>query len=80
LANDGVRLETVNGGVQLQLPKTAKADISARCVNGGVHVDEQLTVESTGEKNRRRLEGRLNGGGSRIELATTNGGIHITGR
>ena len=80
LANDGVRLETVNGGVQLQLPKTAKADISARCVNGGVHVDDQLSVESTGEKNRRRLEGRLNGGGSRIELATTNGGIHITGR
>jgi Putative adhesin len=80
LADDGVRLETVNGGVQLQLPKTAKADISARCVNGGVHVDEQLTLESTGEKSRRRLEGRLNGGGSRVELATTNGGIHITGR
>jgi hypothetical protein len=43
-------------------------------------VDDQLAVESTGEKNRRRLEGRLNGGGSRVELATTNGGIHITGR
>jgi Putative adhesin len=80
VADGGVRLETVNGGVQLQLPKTAKADISARCVNGGVHVDDQLAFESTGEKSRRRLEGRLNGGGSRIELATTNGGIHISGR
>jgi hypothetical protein len=66
--------------VQVQLPKAAKADISAHVVNGGVHVDDQLSFESTGEKSRRRLEGHLNGGGSRIELATTNGGIHITGR
>jgi hypothetical protein len=78
--SDGVRLQTVNGGVQVQLPKAAKADISAHVVNGGVHVDDQLSFESTGEKSRRRLEGHLNGGGSRIELATTNGGIHITGR
>lgn len=80
VSDAGVTLETVNGGVQLQLPKTARADISARVVNGGVRVDEDLALDSTGEKSRRRLDGRLNGGGSRIELSTTNGGIHITGR
>jgi hypothetical protein len=80
VSEGGVRLETVNGGVQLLVPKAAKADISARVVNGGVHVADDLSLESTGEKSRRRLEGRLNGGGSRIELSTTNGGIHITGR
>ena len=80
VSDGGVRLETVNGGVQLQLPKAAKADISARVVNGGIHLGDDLAVESTAEKSRRRLDGRLNGGGSRIELSTTNGGIHITGR
>jgi hypothetical protein len=80
VSDEGVKLETVNGGVQLQLPKSAKADISAHVVNGGVHVDDDLALERTGEKNRRRLEGHLNGGGSRVELSTTNGGIHITGR
>jgi DUF4097 and DUF4098 domain-containing protein YvlB len=80
VSDGGVRLETVNGGVQLQLPRTAKADISARVVNGGVRVDEDLGLEQIGEKSRRRREGRLNGGGSRIELSTTNGGIRIAGR
>jgi len=80
VSDAGVKLETVNGGVQLQLPKTAKADISARVVNGGVHIDDTLSLESTGEKSRRNVEGRLNGGGSRIDLSTTNGGIHVTGR
>jgi len=76
----GVKLETVNGGVQLDLPKTAKADISAHVVNGGVHIDDSLSLESTSEKSRRSVEGHLNGGGSRIDLSTTNGGIHVTGR
>jgi DUF4097 and DUF4098 domain-containing protein YvlB len=80
LSNAGVTLETVNGGVQLQLPRTAKADISARVVNGGVHVEDDLKLQQTGEKSRRRLDGQLNGGGSRVELSTTNGGIHITGQ
>jgi len=79
LSDNGVRLGTVNGGLRLQLPKSAKADISAHVVNGGVRVDDDLGLESTGEKSRRRLEGRMNGGGSRVELSTTNGGIHITG-
>jgi DUF4097 and DUF4098 domain-containing protein YvlB len=80
VSDGGVRLETVNGGVQLQLPRTAKADISARVVNGGVRVDEDLGFEQIGETSRRRREGRLNGGGGRIELSTTNGGIRIAGR
>ena len=80
LSDAGVTLETVNGGVQLQLPRTAKADISARVVHGGVNVADDLALQQTGEKSRRRLDGQLNGGGSRVELSTTNGGIRITGR
>jgi hypothetical protein len=76
----GLRLETTNGGVSLQLPKTAKADLSARAVNGGLHVSDDLPFRATGEQSRRHLEGQLNGGGPKIELATTNGGIHIDAR
>lgn len=79
LADAGVKLETVNGGVELTLPRAAKASISARVTNGGLHTGD-LPIETTGEKNRRRLEGTLNGGGSPVELATTNGGIHLAGK
>ena len=77
LAPGGVKLEAVNGGVQLSLPRTAKADISARVVNGGLHTGD-LEIELVGEQNRRRLEGKMNGGGSRVELATVNGGVHLS--
>jgi hypothetical protein len=32
------------------------------------------------EQSRRRVEGKMNGGGVNIELKTTNGGIRIRGR
>jgi hypothetical protein len=79
LADAGVKLETVNGGVDLTLPKAAKANISARVTNGGLHTGD-LPIETVGEQSRRRLDGRMNGGGSPVELATTNGGIHLSGK
>jgi DUF4097 and DUF4098 domain-containing protein YvlB len=79
-ASGEVSLETTNGGVAITLPRTANADISARVVNGGMRVSDDLPLTITGERSRRRLQGRLNSGGSRVELATTNGGIHISGR
>ena len=69
-------LESVNGGVTITLPPASKADIAARCVNGGIAV-EGLDVEIEGEQTRRRLDGKLNGGGARISMETVNGGIKI---
>jgi DUF4097 and DUF4098 domain-containing protein YvlB len=76
----GLRLESTNGGVTLAVPRTVHADVSARVLNGGMHVGDDLSLTVTGERSRRHLEGQLNGGGPRIELATTNGGIHIGAR
>ena len=76
---DAIRLGTTNGGVQLTLPASAKADLRASCVNGGVSVTN-LTLEHRAEKSRRHVDARLNGGGPRIDLGTTNGGIKITGK
>jgi hypothetical protein len=69
-------LESVNGGVTLSLPSHSKADIAARCVNGGITVND-LDVEVVGEQTRRRLNGKLNGGGARVSMETVNGGVKI---
>ena len=39
-----------------------------------------LQIETTGGSTRRRLDGRMNGGGARIDIEGTNGGIRISGR
>lgn len=75
----GVKLECTNGGIKLRLPRDAKATINARISNGGISADG-LDLETRGESNRRRLDGDLNGGGPRIELQGTNGGIEISAR
>jgi len=37
-----------------------------------------LPFVAEGEQNRRRVDGTLNGGGARIELQTTNGGVSLS--
>jgi hypothetical protein len=79
VADSGVKLGCTNGGIRLRLPASAKATISARITNGGINTDG-INVETSGEASRRRLDGRLNGGGPRIDLEGTNGGIRIEAR
>jgi hypothetical protein len=79
VGTERIALHTTNGGVTLTLPETAKADLSASCTNGGINVTALDKLEVT-ETSRRRLEGRLNGGGTPIELRTTNGGIRVRAR
>jgi hypothetical protein len=79
---DSVELETVNGGVELHMPSESKATIAARCVNGGIR-KEGLEIETEGGTNdsererRRRLNGTMNGGGAKVNISTTNGGIRL---
>ena len=81
-ASDSIELETVNGGVQLGITADSKATIAARCVNGGVRVDD-LDIARDGDEGsndyerKRRLNGTMNGGGAKVNLNTTNGGIHL---
>lgn len=84
-SGDAIELETVNGGVTLGLPSDSKATIAARCVNGGVHVagvdiqrDEQANANSEFER-KRRLNGTMNGGGAKVNVSTTNGGVRLNG-
>jgi len=75
----GVKLGFTNGGLKMRMPRDAKATISASISNGGISAGD-LPIETNGENNRRRLEGRLNGGGARIQIEGTNGGITLSGR
>jgi hypothetical protein len=61
------------------MPRDAKATISASISNGGISSGD-LPIEATGENTRRRLEGRMNGGGPRLHISGTNGGITLSGR
>ena len=72
-------LECTNGGIRLRLPRDAKASISASIANGGIDSGD-LSLDTTGENNRRRLEGKLNGGGPRIQIEGVNGGIKLSAR
>lgn len=78
VAGDGIELKTVNGGISLTLPATARADVSARVVNGSIDLRD-VSLEASGNVSRRRVDGRMNGGGPRVELETTNGGIKVNG-
>lgn len=75
LDGEDMSFRTTNGGISLALPGTARASVNARTTNGGINTDFPITVVGSIGKNH--LEGDLNGGGGRIELRTTNGGIKI---
>ena len=79
VAQGGVKAETVNGGVVVSVPRDAKADVRASVVNGGLSVGD-LPVETIGERSRRRLEGKLNGGGPLIVIGAVNGGVRLAGQ
>ncbi len=75
LTPEGVRLDTTNGSIELYVPSDTKANISAHWANGDF---EARGLNPQGESERRRYEGKLNGGGPRIDLSTTNGAIKIS--
>ena len=79
MPDGGVKLECTNGGIKVRLPRDAKANVSASITNGGIST-ENLSIDATGENTRRHLEGRLNGGGPRLEADGVNGGIRLIAR
>jgi hypothetical protein len=80
-ADGTIDIETVNGGVTLGMASDSKATIVARAVNGGVRVDGldiQKQEQANSFESKRRLEGTLNGGGAKVNISTTNGGVRIS--
>jgi len=70
-----IRLKSVNGSVDLLLPQSPNADVSASTVNGGISTDFPLTVK--GHWIGKNMSGTLGSGGVHIELNNVNGSIHV---
>jgi DUF4097 and DUF4098 domain-containing protein YvlB len=76
LASEDVKLNSVNGSVELTIPSDSNAEIEASTVSGGIDNDFGLHV------NHHRyvghdLRGEIGTGGARIKLEDVNGRIDI---
>jgi len=67
--------ETTNGRVSLRLPRDARLSIDAATTNGRVQSD--FEVEG-GQPRKQSLRGDINGGGGKLYIRTTNGGVDIS--
>lgn len=72
--DDQLSFSTTNGSITLRVPREAGMSLDAAATNGRVNSDFEVT---SGRSERRRLEGEVNGGGSKVRLRTTNGSIRI---
>jgi DUF4097 and DUF4098 domain-containing protein YvlB len=70
-----IKLGSVNGTLNLLLPQSPNADVSASAVNGSISTDFPLTVK--GHFVGKSVSGTLGSGGVEIELNNVNGSIHI---
>jgi hypothetical protein len=75
LGGQGCDLRTTNGTIRVTLPENARADLDAATTNGAI--TSELPLSMLGESNKRRMEGKINGGGPPLRLRTTNGNIAI---
>lgn len=66
---------TVNGGITLDLPASASAEVNAKVTNGDITSDFPLMVR--GKIDRRRLNATIGRGGRELKLETVNGSIRI---
>jgi hypothetical protein len=74
LVGGDLRLESTNGPISVRLPKDARFSVDAATSNGTVQSDFPVQGGQTG---KRSLKGEVNGGGSRLFLRTSNGGVAI---
>ncbi|HEY4930618.1 MAG TPA: DUF4097 family beta strand repeat-containing protein [Terriglobales bacterium] len=70
-----IHLKSVNGAINLGLPASPNAEVSASTVNGGITTDFPLQVK--GKFMGHHLDGTLGSGGTHIELNNVNGSIRL---
>lgn len=69
------RLETSGGGVNVSLASNIAVEIDARSSGGGVSSDVPVTV--VGKQGDDTLHGSINGGGPKLVLRSSGGGIRV---
>ncbi|GAB1487678.1 hypothetical protein MASR2M8_01190 [Opitutaceae bacterium] len=75
---DAVRtadLQSVNGRIDISVPKGANARVETRSTNGRTSIDQAIKLDAS---SRRRLSGEIgSGGGPLLKARTTNGSVAI---
>lgn len=79
LGSEPVDLRTTNGSIALTLPADADANLSFNVTNGRIDTSG-FTFDLLGEATPRRVRGRLNAGGTPVELNAVNGSIRVQAR
>ncbi len=81
---EGIDVETKNGGVNILMDENYAANFETGTVNGGIKSEiNELQVEKRTEEQRgwyqqnKKINKAINGGGAKIRIVTTNGGIII---
>ncbi len=81
---NGLDVETKNGGLNISLDENYAANFETGTVNGGIRSDiKALQVpkkkddENGWYQRNQRINTSLNGGGAKVRIITTNGGITI---
>jgi DUF4097 and DUF4098 domain-containing protein YvlB len=73
VGHDSIELSSVNGSVDISLPRKVNAKVSASTIHGDVHGELAHGVTHAGSS----MDAVLGNGGMRIELSTVNGDIRI---
>ena len=68
-------LETSGGSVVVSLAPSIAVDLDARSSGGGVRTDIPITVQGTQEEDS--IRGRINGGGPKLVLRSSGGGVRV---
>ena len=76
--SDPLKLHTVNGSIDVDLPADLSADVRASTVNGTIGTDFPITI--SGRVNPRSLRGTVGAGGRELSLESVNGSITLRSR
>lgn len=75
-SSGGMRFQSSNGSINLRLPSSANARLSASTSNSTVSTDFDLLGHG-GEISKRHMSGTLGSGGPSIDISTSNGNIKV---
>ena len=67
---------TTNGSIDIEFPQELHTDLSAHTSNGMIHYKGEIAFAHRSEN---YLEGKIGGGGPKLDLQTSNGSITLSG-